>query len=48
MGQGHLYMYLLGADDQWWKIQDHEATRVSPSLQLVRFAYASGGLVSGS
>jgi hypothetical protein len=29
MGPGHLYMYLLGTGDQWWKIQDHEATPVS-------------------
>jgi hypothetical protein len=29
MGPGHLYMYLLGDEDQWWKIQDHIATPVS-------------------
>jgi len=29
MGQGHLYMYLLGDEDQWWKIQDHIATPVN-------------------
>lgn len=33
MGTRHLYMYLLcdGPDDtkQWWKIKEHEATKVS-------------------
>lgn len=29
MGQGHLYLYLLGVEDQWWKIQDNKATPVS-------------------
>jgi hypothetical protein len=32
MGQGHVYMYLLGEGDQWWKIHDHEATPVSLSI----------------
>ncbi|KAL0252987.1 hypothetical protein I308_102381 [Cryptococcus tetragattii IND107] len=28
IGQKHLYMYVRGEDDRWWKIQEHEATEV--------------------
>ncbi|EAL21684.1 hypothetical protein CNBC7190 [Cryptococcus deneoformans B-3501A] len=28
VGQKHLYMYVRGKDDRWWKIQEHEATEV--------------------
>lgn len=29
LGTRHLYMYLLGDEDQWWRIQEHEAMKVS-------------------
>ncbi|KIS01744.1 hypothetical protein L804_01623 [Cryptococcus deuterogattii 2001/935-1] len=28
IGQKHLYMYVRGEDDRWWKIQEHEATEI--------------------
>ena len=41
-------MYLLGDEDQWWKIQDHIATPVS-LLSFERAKLISlGRLVSGS
>jgi hypothetical protein len=49
MGTRHLYMYLLcdGPDDtkQWWKIKEHEATKVSTDkLWDDRSANATGGM----
>lgn len=34
IGQKHLYMYVRGEDDRWWKIQEHEATEVSDGVFL--------------
>jgi len=48
MGPGHLYMYLLGDEDQWWKIQDHIATPVSLLSFGVTKLTSSGRLVSRS
>jgi hypothetical protein len=48
MGPGHLYMYLLGEGDQWWKIQEHIATPVSLlSFEMTKLI-SLGRLVSGS
>jgi len=48
MGQGHLYMYLLGDEDQWWKIQDHIATPVSLFPLALTQLISPGRLVSRS